>query len=175
MSDRDLTAIRKSTRVYKIAVIDGPNVSNLGRRNKRMYGGITYDALKDYVGTLGRQMGVEIEPFISNFEGEILEYIHESSMRVDGYLVNPAGLTLQSTAVPMALYDTGLPVVEVHFANIEASAQSARGPVYGPGRSNFTPYLTGVCMGMRHYSYAGALFALVLALDDEQFLGAPKD
>lgn len=174
MPDKDLTAVRTGSKVHKIAVIDGPNVSNLGRRSKRMYGGISYDLLKDYVGDLGRRLGVEIEPYISNFEGEILEYIHESSRRVDGYLVNPAGLTLQSTAVPMALYDTGLPVVEVHFANIEAGSQTARGPVYGPGKSNFTAYLTGVCMGMRHYSYAGALFALVLALDDEQFLGASE-
>ena len=175
MPDQDLTAARTGSKVYRIAVIDGPNVSNLGRRNKRMYGGITYESLKDYVQDLGRRMGIEIESFISNFEGEILEYVHESSTRVDGYLVNPAGLTLQSTAVPMALFDTGLPVLEVHFANIEGSAHSARGPVYGPGRSTFTPYLTGLCMGMRHYSYAGALFALVLALDDAQFLGAQQE
>lgn len=172
---QDLTAARTGSKVYRIAVIDGPNVSNLGRRNKRMYGGISYESLRDYVKQLGHRLGVEIEPFISNFEGEILEYIHESSTRVDGYLVNPAGLTMQSTGVPMALFDTGLPALEVHFANIEASAQSARGPVYGPGRSNFTPYVTGLCMGMRHYSYAGALFALVLALDDAQFLGAAQD
>src|SRR5215207_705598 len=98
---QDLIAARTGSKVYKIAVIDGPNVSNLGRRNKRMYGGISYESLKEYVQQLGHRLGVEIEPFISNFEGAILEYIHESSTRVDGYLINPAGLTMQSTAVPM--------------------------------------------------------------------------
>lgn len=77
--------------------------------------------------------------------------------------------------VPFALFDTGKPVIEVHFANIKASASTPRGPVYGPRESTFTPFVTGQFMGMREYSYAGALLSLVLALDDETFLGAKPE
>lgn len=171
-----LPDLRTSDRRYAIAVIDGPNVSNLARRNKRMYGpGVSAEGLGRFVQEWGARLGVDIERFMSNHEGDILEFIHESGERVDGYLVNPAGLTTTSDMVPFALFDTGKPVVEVHFANIKASASTARGPVYGPRESTFTPYVTGQFMGMREYSYAGALLSLVLSLDDETFLGAPSE
>jgi 3-dehydroquinate dehydratase-2 len=167
-----IEGLRTSNRRYMIAVIDGPNVSNLARRSKRMYGpNASAEGLGEFAMEWGGRLGVTVERFMSNHEGDILEYIHESSDRVDGYLVNPAGLTTTSQSVPFALYDTGKPVIEVHFANIKASATTARGPVIGPGVSTFTPLVSGQFMGMREYSYAGALLSLVLALDDETFFG----
>lgn len=172
----DLPNLRTSERRHAIAVIDGPNVSNLARRNKRMYGPqVSAEGLGEFVQEWGARLGVGIERFMSNHEGDILEFIHESGERVDGYIVNPAGLTTTSDMVPFALYDTGKPVIEVHFANIKAAASTARGPVYGPRDSTFTPYVAGQFMGMREYSYAGALLSLVLALDDETFLGSPTE
>ena len=171
-----LPGLRTSEERYTIAVIDGPNVSNLARRNKRMYGpNVSAEGLEAFSREWGARLGVDIERFMSNHEGDILEFIHESGDRVDGYVVNPAGLTTTSDMVPFALFDTGKPVVEVHFANIKASASTARGPVYGPRESTFTPYVTGQFMGLREYSYAGALVSLVLALDDETFLGADRE
>lgn len=171
-----IDGLRTSDQRYTIAVIDGPNVSNLARRSKRMYGpNVSAEGLGRFTEDWGARLGVVIERFLSNHEGDILEYIHESGDRVDGYLVNPAGLTTTSQSVPFALYDTGKPVVEVHFANIRASAAIARGPVYGPGESTFTPFVSGQFMGMREYSYPGALLSLVLALDDETFFGAKPE
>ncbi|WP_236790867.1 type II 3-dehydroquinate dehydratase [Amycolatopsis sp. GM8] len=171
-----IEGLRTSDQRYTIAVIDGPNVSNLARRNKRMYGpNVSAEGLGEFAQAWGARLGVVVERFMSNHEGDILEYIHESSDRVDGYVVNPAGLTTSSHAVPFALYDTGKPVIEVHFANIRASAATARGPVYGAGESTFTPFVSGQFMGMREYSYAGALLSLVLALDDETFFGAKAE
>ncbi|MDH6554962.1 3-dehydroquinate dehydratase-2 [Streptomyces sp. SAI-117] len=171
-----IAGLRTNDQRYIIAVIDGPNVSNLARRNKRMYGpNASAEGLKEFVMDWGARLGVVVERFLSNHEGDILEYIHESSDRVDGYIVNPAGLTTTSHSVPFALYDTGKPVVEVHFANIKASATTARGPVIGPGESTFTPLVSGQFMGMREYSYAGALLSLVLALDDTTFFGAKPE
>ncbi|GLY86090.1 type II 3-dehydroquinate dehydratase [Actinoallomurus iriomotensis] len=168
--------LRTGGQRYKISVIDGPNVSNLARRNKRMYGPhVSAEALGRFAKDWGDRLGVDVERFLSNHEGDILEYIHESGDRVDGYIVNPAGLTTTSDMVPFALYDTGKPVIEVHFANIKAAASTARGPVYGPRESTFTPFVAGQFMGMREYSYAGALLSLVLALDDDTFLGAASE
>jgi 3-dehydroquinate dehydratase-2 len=106
--------------------------------------------------------------------GDILEYIHESAHRVDGYLINPAGLTTIGEGVRHALEDTELPVMEVHFSNIAASAGAARGLGGGSIQSSFTHTATGICMGMRHYSYLAALTAMTLALDDQSFLGRPS-
>jgi 3-dehydroquinate dehydratase-2 len=163
---------RISDRRHVIAVIDGPNMSNLGARSKKIYGTIgSLDDLKEYVQAYGRDLGVDVENFSSNYEGAILEYIHESAGRVDGYIINPAGLTTVGEGVRHALEETTKPVVEVHFSNITAGAGGARGLGGGSIQSTLTHTATGMCMGLRQYSYIGALTGLVLALDDQNFLG----
>jgi len=153
-------------------VIDGPNMSSLGNRSKQVYGAISsLDELKQYVRDFGRDLGVEVENFSSNHQGDILEYIHESASRVDGYIINPAGLTTVGEGVRHALEDTGRPSIEVHFANISASASGSRGLGGGSINSSFTHTATGMAMGLRQYSYAAALVGLVLSLDDPGFLG----
>jgi 3-dehydroquinate dehydratase-2 len=164
---------RRGDRKHRIAVIDGPNMSNLGARSKKVYGRIgSLDELKKFVADFGRDLGVEVENFSSNHQGDILEFIHESASRVDAYIINPAGLTTVGEGVRHALEDSQRPVMEVHFANIAASAGGARGLGGGSIRSSFTHTATGLAMGMRQYSYLAALTALVFALDDEDFLGA---
>lgn len=159
---------RTTNKKHRISVIDGPNVSNLGNRSRRMYGPImSAESLHEFVREWGENLGVSIDIFMSNYEGAILEYIHDVASQLDGIIINPAGLTTQSAGVPQALFDTKLPVVEVHFTNISAGASSPRGPVYGAGESKFTPLATGNCMGLREYSYVAALTGLVLSLDNE--------
>lgn len=176
MSAHNFTVTRSSNRKHLIAVIDGPNMSSLGKRSKKVYGNIqSLDELKECVRGFGAQLGVEVENFSSNHMGDILEYIHESAHRVDAYIINPAGLTTIGEGVRHALEDTELPVMEVHFSNIAASAGSSRGLGGGSIQSSFTHTATGICMGMRHYSYLAALTALTLALDDQSFLGGPSD
>lgn len=172
MPTHEFKLTRQSDREHVIAVIYGPNMSSLGNRSKSVYGAIgSLDDLKAYVRDFGAGLGVKVENFSSNFQGEILEYIHESASRVDGYIINPAGLTTVGEGVRHALEDTGKPSVEVHFANISAAAGAARGLGGGSINSSFTHTATGMAMGLRHYSYAAALTGLVLALDDTGFLG----
>jgi len=166
------TIQRTSTHPHKIAVIDGPNMSSLGNRSKKVYGSISsLDDLKAFVVGFGKSIGVEVETFSSNYEGAILEFIHESASRVDGYIINPAGSTTIGEAIRHALEDTERPVMEVHFANISAAEGMPRGLTSGRLKSVFTHSATGLCMGMRQYSYIGALTALTLSLDDPTFLG----
>lgn len=170
---RQCSITRRNDRVHHITVIDGPNMSNLGARSKKVYGDIrSLSDLQDRVRQLGAELGVEVENFASNHQGEILEFIHGSAERTDGYIINPAGLTTVGEAVRHALEETERPVVEVHFANIRQGPSGSRGIPGGPLTSSFTHTVTGLSMGMREYSYLGALTALVLALDDESFLGA---
>jgi 3-dehydroquinate dehydratase II len=175
MSSTHAFTIQRTARtVHRIALIDGPNMSNLGKRSKRTYGSSinSLQDLQNFVVAFGKDLGVEVETFDSNHMGDILEYIHESADRVAGYLINPAGLTTMGEAVRHALEETTKPVVELHFANISAVASAPRGLPGGKLDSKFTHTATGLCMGLRQYSYTGGLTALVQALDDPTFLGA---
>ncbi|MEZ5076779.1 MAG: type II 3-dehydroquinate dehydratase [Solirubrobacterales bacterium] len=161
----------ESARRWRIAVIDGPNMPNLGARDPGIYGPIRSLAdLQDFVRRVADAVGVEVEAFASNHEGEILEFIHRSAAEVDGYLVNPAGLTTYGEATRHALADSRRPYVEVHFTNLSRHI-GAIDPA-AQLRSRFTHSAAGLSMGMRQYSYAGALLGLALSLDDESFLGA---
>ncbi|MEM8824084.1 MAG: type II 3-dehydroquinate dehydratase [Pseudomonadota bacterium] len=172
-AEYQVTLTRQSDRRHKIAVIDGPNMSSLGNRSKQVYGSIkSLDDLKAFVTDFGANLGVDVECFSSNYQGAILEFIHESAHRVDGYIINPAGATTIGEAIRHALQDTEKPILEVHFANISAAPAMPRGLNSGTLKSSFTHSATGMCMGMRQYSYSGALMALVQSLDDDTFLGA---
>lgn len=171
-----VTLSRTSERRHRIAVIDGPNMSSLGNRSKQVYGSIkSLDDLKAFVTDFGAALGVDVECFSSNYQGAILEFIHESAHQVDGYIINPAGATTIGEAIRHALQDTSRPVIEVHFANISAAPAMPRGLNSGILDSSFTHSATGMCMGMRQYSYTGAMMALVQSLDDKTFLGAEVD
>lgn len=161
---------RKSDKVHRIAIIEGPNQTNQGNRSKRVYGNIgSIDEIQEMCRQAGEHFGVEIETFVSNFEGEILEYIHKSAANVDAYIVNPAGLTRFGVPTVHALYETHKPFLELHMANVMAAPAHPRGVPIGPWESAFSPWVSGVFMGLREYTYVGALLSLVLALDDEEF------
>lgn len=166
------TIERTQARRHRLVVIDGPNMTNLGARNKKVYGAISsIEDLQTFCTEFGESLGVEIETFVSNYEGAILEFIHENATKADAFIINPAGLTEIGIPTKHALSETGKPVVEVHFANVMAQPSAPRGLPIGPWESVFSPQVTSVMMGMRQYSYAAAIVGLVLALDDETFLG----
>ena len=158
-------------RAWSIAVIDGPNMPNLGNRDTGIYGPIrSIGDLHALVTGFGEeQLGVRVRCMTSNHEGEILEFIHGSAAETDGYLINPAGLTTYGEATRHALADTGRPYAEVHFANLAVHLAAVSGT--RPLESRFTRSATGLVMGFRQYGYLGALVAMVLSLDDEAFLG----
>ncbi|GEQ77581.1 dehydroquinase [Comamonas testosteroni] len=175
-STQQLAWTRSSSRSLTIMLIDGPNMPNLGNRNKRVYGPIaSITALQDFVKEAGKALGVTIEVMTSNHEGDLLDAIHASAANVDAYILNPAGLTKTGEPTRHALEESGKPWVEVHFSNISAPPWSGRGLPGGPWESNFTRSATGMSMGLRHHSYLGALIGLVSALDDENFLGKDLD
>jgi 3-dehydroquinate dehydratase II len=166
----ELGALRGAdARRWRIAVIDGPNMPNLGKRDEGIYGKVASLAdLQQFVAEVAVAVGVEVVPFTSNHEGEILEFIHSSAPEVDGYLINPAGLTFPGEATRHALVDSRKPYIEVHFSNL--SRHIATVDPTAQLRSRFTHSAAGMSMGLRQYSYAGALLGLALALDDDAFL-----
>ena len=106
-----------SDKIVRIALINGPNLGLLGRREPEVYGTDTLDDINRAVESLGSELGVEVETFQSNSEGAILDFLEEASQRVDGFLINPGGLTHTSVALRDGLVGVGLPFVEVHLSN----------------------------------------------------------
>ena len=102
-------------------------------------------------------LGVAMRTCQSNREGEIVEFIYQHCHEVDAYLINPAALTRRGAPCAIALSDSRRPYVELHFANIAAVGWS--------NGALITRQATGVVMGLRHYSYIGALYGLIGALD----------
>ena len=157
---------RKDKHPWRIEVMLGPNMRHLGKRDKRLFGAIkSVTELQRLVTDFGRTLGVVVQTFVSDFEGELLEHVYSTAAEADAYIVDPGGLATISQGWPHALIETRKPVVEVCFYNMLANNEV----------SMFGGTTIGRVMGMRQYSYVAALLGLVLALDDKSFLhpGAP--
>ncbi len=144
----------------RIALIHGPNLRLLGRRETEVYGTDTLDDINGAVESLGSELGVEIETFQSNSEGAILDFLEEASQRVDGFLINPAGLTHTSVALRDGFVGVGLPFVEVHISNTAARERFRR-------HSYLSPVADGVVQGFGSHSYLLALRGLVARIAGE--------
>lgn len=154
---------RPGRRNWVLSLIDGPNMSNLGKgagrggRDPRTYGAVTsLQSLTNSMVEVGRGLGITLISFNSYHEGEIVNYVYENGMKFDGFLVNPAALTRFGVPFKSALTDVRRPFVELHFSNISAIGWSG---------GTTTPSAAAVVMGLRQYSYLGALFGFVCALD----------
>lgn len=152
---------RPGERAWRIGLINGPNMSNIGRRNPKDYGGLTIERLEQHVRDTATGLGVVLASTVcSNHEGDLLDWIHVEHAQLDGILINPAGLTPYGEATRHALEDTGIPVIEVHFANTVLRGRT----------SIFTPSVVGTCMGLHKHSYTAALVGMTCMLDDGDFL-----
>jgi 3-dehydroquinate dehydratase-2 len=104
----------------KILVLNGPNLNLLGQREPDVYGTTTLDDVVAAVAEKAGVLGVEIESFQSNEEGELVTRIGDATGTYDGILFNPAAYTHTSVALRDALQASAVPCVEVHLSNIYA-------------------------------------------------------
>jgi 3-dehydroquinate dehydratase-2 len=106
-----------------ILVVNGPNLNLLGLREPRIYG---HDTLADAERTArdaADSLGYDLDFFQSNWEGAIIDRLHEARGVASGVIVNPAGLTSVSIALLDTLLAVDMPVVEVHVSNIHRREQ----------------------------------------------------
>lgn len=102
----------------KIAIINGPNLNLLGKREPGVYGSQDFES---YLAGLRQQFpGIEIGYFQSNVEGELINELHRVGFSADGIIMNPGGYTHTSVAIGDAIAAIRSPVVEVHISNVHA-------------------------------------------------------
>ena len=100
----------------KIQIINGPNLNLLGKREKDIYGEISFEK---YMKLLQEHFeGFQIDYYQSNVEGEIINKIHEVGYDYDGIILNAGAYTHTSIAIGDAVAGVNTPVVEVHISNI---------------------------------------------------------
>ncbi|HEX3730308.1 MAG TPA: type II 3-dehydroquinate dehydratase [Opitutaceae bacterium] len=102
----------------KIAILNGPNLDRLGKREPEIYGRTT---LADLEKALRAELGgqAELAFFQSNHEGELIDKIAAlADAKYDGLVLNAGALTHTSVALRDALLGAHLPAIEVHISNI---------------------------------------------------------
>jgi 3-dehydroquinate dehydratase-2 len=139
--------------MLKIGIINGPNLDMLGKRDQKIYGELTLNEINCKIKSFVEKEDVELIIKQSNFEGEIIEFIHQLSSQVNGLVINPAAYTHYSYAIADALRDCSIPIVEVHLSNI-FSREDFR------GKSVTAPACIGQIAGFGYQSYILAIRAL---------------
>lgn len=102
-----------------VLVINGPNLNMLGKRESEIYGAMTYNELVTLIENTAKTLGVQVEVFQSNSEGEIVDTI-QGAHRFNGIIINAGAYTHTSIAIRDALlvWSSRIPIIEVHLSNI---------------------------------------------------------
>jgi 3-dehydroquinate dehydratase-2 len=137
--------------MWRVLVLNGPNLNLLGEREPHLYGSATLDAIMEQVRQHAATRQIEIEHLQSNHEGALIDALHQARGRIHGVILNAGALTHTSYALRDAIAAMQIPTVEVHLTNIYAREEFRRHSVIAP-----------VCVGQ--ISGFGAL-SYLLAVD----------
>lgn len=134
-----------------IHVINGPNLNMLGKREPEIYGALTLEQINGELKARADALGLSLDFFQSNHEGEILDYIHAAfEQGPAGVIINPGALTHTSVALRDAMSMLSCPIVEVHLSNIHKRETFRH-------TSMIAGIATGQLTGFGHYGYHMAL------------------
>ncbi|MEY4257983.1 MAG: 3-dehydroquinate dehydratase, type [Pseudomonadota bacterium] len=141
----------------KVLTLHGINLNMFGKRDPAQYGTATLDDINQGLQTLGKELGAEVECFQTNFEGAMVEKIHQAFVdNVAAVVINAGAWTHYSYGIRDALAILKCPIVEVHMSNIHAReafrhqsvlAEIAQGQVAGFGVDS---YLLGLRTAIAH-------------------------
>ena len=136
----------------RILVLNGPNLNNLGERDKSQYGNLTLEKIENLIKI--EFPDTDFSFLQSNIEGELIEIIQKASTKFDGIIINPGGYAHTSVALKDALADCKLPKIEVHLSHLA-------------NRENFRQILLtatscdGYISGFKEYSYIAASYLII--------------
>ncbi len=135
----------------KILVLNGINLNMFGKRDPKQYGTTTLAEIDAMLEKLAQELGVEVESFQANHEGEMAERIHRAfHEKVDAVVINAGAWTHYSIGLRDALAILTVPIVEIHMSNVHAReefrhhsvfSEIVKGQICGFGAES---YLLGV-------------------------------
>lgn len=138
----------------KILVLHGPNLNLLGTREPEIYGTVSLETINRELIDLGARLGVEVECYQSNSEGELIDRLQAARAAYAAVVFNPGAYTHYSLALRDAVAAIGRPVIEVHLSNIYAREEFR-------SRSVIAPVAAGQISGLGPLSYLLGLHAAV--------------
>ena len=139
----------------KIAIINGPNLNLLGKREVDIYGEESFDT---YLGKMAdKYKDIEFTYYQSNVEGELVNEIQKAGFTCNGIIFNPGGYTHTSVAIGDAIAAIICPVIEVHISNIFAREEFRK-------ISYVSAKAKGVISGLGLHGYELALQYLIKSL-----------
>ena len=131
----------------RILTLNGINLNMFGKRDPAQYGTTTLDEINASLARLGAELGVAVECFQTNFEGEMVERIHRAHAEgVDAVLINAGAWTHYSYGIRDALAILKCPIVELHMSNVHAReafrhvsvfAEEVKGQICGFGADSY--------------------------------------
>jgi 3-dehydroquinate dehydratase II len=136
-----------------VSCLNGPNLNLLGEREPHLYGHVTLVEIERRCQALAAELGVDLFFGQSNWEGQIVDWLHEARRKGAAVIINPAGLSFFSVPVLDAVKTIEQPVIEVHITNIHR-----RDPLYQ--KSIVSHGATGVICGLGPHGYEAALRAI---------------
>lgn len=116
----------------KILIIHGPNLNLLGEREADVYGKFTLEDINAELTGLAKELGVEVDFFQSNIEGEIVDAVQKAKGKFNAIVINPGGYTHYSVAIRDAISAVKIPTVEVHISNIYSREEFRQKSVIAP-------------------------------------------
>ena len=137
-----------------LLLLNGPNLNLLGQREPGIYGRGTLASIEDRLGQEATAEGAQLDCFQSNFEGALVERIHQAMGLSQGILINAGAYTHTSVALRDALLGVAIPFVELHLSNTHARENFRH-------RSLLADRAVGVVSGFGPMSYSLALQGLL--------------
>jgi 3-dehydroquinate dehydratase-2 len=135
-----------------IYVIHGPNLNLLGEREPLTYGSFTLAEINKKLVSVGQSLGLDVVPFQSNHEGELIDALQIIRKTASGIIINPGGYTHTSVALRDAISAIDVPVIEVHMSNVYKREEFRH-------TSLISPVCIGKIVGFGWHSYLLALYA----------------
>ncbi len=120
----------------KILVLLGPNLNLVGIREKNIYGIETAENIKLQTIDYANKLGINAKIFQSNWEGALIDKIHETKGNFNGVIINAGALAHYSYALRDAILSVRIPFIEVHMSNI-----------YTREKFRHTSVIADVCIG----------------------------
>jgi len=105
---------------YRVEVMHGVNLDQLGRRDPLLYGTLTLPELERRIADEANELGLDTRFFQTNHEGAFIERLHALAGQADAILLNPGSWTHYAWAIHDALEIAALPALEIHISDVQA-------------------------------------------------------